>query len=226
MPLTTLDRRAARIVGALYLATFATSFPGLALRTELLHGGGPVALAPWAALLEIVLALSCVGTAVALLPIAWRRAPALGIGFVSSRLLEASAILVGALALLSVATVRGEAGSGGSGGEIEGALIALHDWSFLLGPGLFPAVNALLLGALLHRYRLVPRVLPLLAFIGAPLLIASFLGTLFGALDQVSPLSGLAALPIAAWELGLGLWLLIRGVRTPAGAPDSPPEHP
>ena len=35
---------------------------------------------------------------------------------------------------------------------------------------------------------------------------------LLGALDQVSLLGGLAALPIALWELSLGLWLTVRAV--------------
>ena len=43
-----------------------------------------------------------------------------------------------------------------------------------------PAVNDLLLGVLLYQSRLVPRVLPLIAFIGAPLLLASDLAVLFG----------------------------------------------
>ncbi|HBY23000.1 MAG TPA: DUF4386 domain-containing protein, partial [Propionibacteriaceae bacterium] len=86
-----------------------------------------------------------------------------------------------------------------------------------LGPGLMPAVNALLLGSVLYQARLVPRLIPLLGLIGAPLLAASALGTLFGVLDQVSPVAGLAALPIALWEASVGVWLLVRGVsdRTP-----------
>lgn len=96
------------------------------------------------------------------------------------------------------------------------ALIGLHDWAFLIGPGLIPAVNALLLAPPLYRSRLVPRVLPMLGLVGAPLLIGSVIATLLGLVDQVSPLAGLAALPIAAWEIGLGLWLVAKGFRSEA----------
>jgi hypothetical protein len=91
------------------------------------------------------------------------------------------------------------------------ALVALHDWTFLLGQGFLPAVNALLLGSLLYRSRLVPRVLPLLGFIGAPLLVASAAATLFGLWGQVSALSGLLTIPIALWEFSLGVWLVVKG---------------
>ena len=56
--------------------------------------------------------------------------------------------------------------------------------------------------------------LPLIGLIGAPLLAASAIGTMFGTFDQVSAIAGLAALPIAAWEFSLGCWLAVRGIRT------------
>ena len=93
------------------------------------------------------------------------------------------------------------------------ALVALYDRAFLLGQSLMPAVNAGLLGWLLYRSRLVPRALPLLGFVGAPLLLASTAATMFGALDRVSTLSGVAALPIALWEFSLGVWLVVKGFR-------------
>jgi hypothetical protein len=88
----------------------------------------------------------------------------------------------------------------------------MHDWTFLLGQGTLPAVNALLLGSLLYRSRLVPRVLPLLGLVlGAPLLLASAAATLFGLWGQVSALSGIAALPVALGEFSLGVWLVVKG---------------
>jgi hypothetical protein len=44
----------------------------------------------------------------------------------------------------------------------------IYNWTFLLGQSLMPAINARLLGSLLYRSRLVPRVLPVLGLIGAP----------------------------------------------------------
>lgn len=67
------------------------------------------------------------------------------------------------------------------------SLVAIRDWTFTLGPSLIPGFNALLLGYLLYRSGLVPRLIPMLGLIGAPLLIASATATLFPGND----LSGL-----------------------------------
>jgi hypothetical protein len=79
-----------------------------------------------------------------------------------------------------------------------------------------PAMNALLLGSLLYRSRLVPRVLPVLGLIGAPLLIAVDIAILFGLLERVSPLAGISALPMALWEFSLGVWLVVKGFNSSA----------
>lgn len=203
-------RTLAVITGGLYLLTFATSIPALALKHSFLHGEGTAAMLHWAVVLEIVMALACIGTAVAFYPVGRQVNPALALGFVTSRTLEASAVFTGILALLSIGTLRSSSALDGSGAA-DAALVAVHDWAFLIGPGLMPAVNALLFGTLLHRARLVPRIIPLVGMIGAPLLVLSASGTLFGVIDQVSPLAGIAALPIALWEFGIGVWLTTRG---------------
>jgi hypothetical protein len=204
------DRRLALIAGILYLLTFVTSIPALALKTPYLDGGVDVGAVRTAAVLEIVLALACVGTAVALFPIVRRASLPLALGFVASRTLEATLVLLGVVALLGLEATR----AGGGAGDV--ALIAVHDQAFLLGPGLLPAVNALLLATALYRARLVPRIIPLVGLIGAPLLLVSALGTVFGVVDQVSPVAGLLALPIALWEFSLGVWLVVRGTRPAA----------
>lgn len=206
----TVHRKLAVVIGALYLLTFATSIPALLLKRSFLQGGGLAAL-HWAVILEIALALACIGTAVAFYPIGRRHDPVLALGFVASRTLEASAVLTGIIALLAVDSVRGASQAGGDGEAVETALVAVHDWAFLLGPGLLPAVNAALFATLLYRARLVPRIIPLVGLIGAPLLALSAIGTILGVNDQVSPLAGLAALPIALWEFGIGAWLIVRG---------------
>lgn len=232
------NRTLAAVAGVLYLLTFVTSFPALALKESYLRGdGGPLA-AQWGAVLEILLALACIGTAVFLYPIARKSSPALAIGFVASRVLEASTIVMGVLVLLSVMTRREaeqmsteQMGSGITASEAasvsdsESILVALHDWAFLLGPGLIPAVNALLLGTILYAARLVPRIIPLVGLIGAPLLAVSALGTILGVVDQVSPLAGLLALPIAVWEFSLGVWLVIKGVNSDYAAIPRLPQH-
>lgn len=199
----TRTRRLGFIAGALYLLTVVTSIPALALKDPVLAdptSAGATAL-QWAAALEFVLALACIGTAVALFPVLRRVDEATALGFVGSRTLEAAIIVMGVIAMLGVLVA----------GPAAPALVSMHDWAFLLGPGTIPAVNALLLAPLLLRAGLVPRALPLMGLVGAPLLLAASVGTLFGIIDQVSPVGFLSALLIAAWEIGLGFWLVIKG---------------
>jgi hypothetical protein len=72
-------------------------------------------------------------------------------------------------------------------------------------------VNALLIGSVLYQSRLVPRVLPLLGFFGAALLVVAFTAKLFNLGGEVSALWAIAALPIALWEFSLGVWLIVKG---------------
>ena len=88
-----------------------------------------------------------------------------------------------------------QAGAGADALVTGQALVALHNWTYLLGQGFLPAVNALLLGSLLYRSRLVPRIIPLVGLIGAPLLVASVAATLFGLWEQVSALSATRCTP-------------------------------
>jgi peptidoglycan/LPS O-acetylase OafA/YrhL len=65
----------------------------------------------------------------------------------------------------------------------------------------------------------------MLGFIGAPLLVTSSLATMFGGHGQVSDTATLFALPIAAWELSLGVYLAFKGFQrsTPSDAPVAAP---
>lgn len=123
---------------------------------------------------------------------------------------EAATIFAGIACLLSVVTLR-QAGAGPGALVIGQALVALYDRMFLLGQSLMPAMNALLLGYPLYQSRLVPRFLPVLEFIGAPLLVAAQAAIVFGLIERVSAWAGIAALPIALWEFSLGVWLIAKG---------------
>src|SRR4029077_17087392 len=131
------------------------------------------------AMLEMVVALTCIGTAVALYPVVKRQNEVVAPGFGGCRTLEAACIFVGIATLLSVVTLR-QSGAGTDALATAQGLVALHDRIFLLSQSCLPAVNALLLGSLLYQSRLVPRVLPLIGFVGAPLLVVSDAGILFG----------------------------------------------
>jgi hypothetical protein len=207
------SRKIAIAAGVLYLLTFV-SIPTLALYGPVhdpnyIIGPGPDTAVIFGGVLEIIVALACIGTAVALYPVVKRQNEGVALGFVGARVLEAGTIFAGVASLMAVVTLR-QAGAGADALVTGQALVALHDW-FRLGQGLLPVVNALLLGSLLYQSRLVPRVLPVLGFIGAPLLLASTVATMFGINEAVSAVSGLAALPIALWEFSLGVWLIVKG---------------
>lgn len=210
----------ARLAGIFYLLTFV-SIPTLGLYAAVLApgyvlGDGPDTAAMVGAMLEIVVALACIGTAVALFPILKKYNEGMSLGFIGSRTLEAATIFAGAASLLAVVSLR-QAGVGPDGVVPAQALVALHD-GLRLGQSLMPAVNAALLATLLYRARLVPRILPLVGLIGAPLLVVTTLGALFNLWPEISPITGLGALPIALWEFSLGVWLVVKGVRTPQAA--------
>jgi Domain of unknown function (DUF4386) len=215
-PMTSL-RKTALVAGVLYLLTFV-SIPTLFLYAAVkspnfIVGPGPDTPAIVGVILEMIVALAGIGTAVALFPVLKRQNEGVALGFVGARTLEAATIFVGVACLLSVVTLR-QAGAG-AGALVTGhTLVVLYDRMFLIGQSFMPAVNALLLGSLLYQSRLVPRVLPMLAFIGAALLVAGDIAVLFGLIGQHAPSTALAALPIALWEFSLGVWLVVKGFKS------------
>lgn len=217
-------RKAAAVAGTFYLITFIASIPALLLLGPVLDnpdyivGAGPDTSVLWGSFLDFVNAIACIGTAVALYPVVRRHNHSLALGFVTSRMLEAAVIMIGVVSLLAVVTLRQEL-AGAPGADQTAlittgqALVAVRDWTFLLGPGFMASINALLLGTLMYRSRLVPRVIPTMGLIGAPLLLAANTATFFGLNDQLSTWSLLATLPVAAWELSLGVWMVVKGFR-------------
>ena len=159
-----------------------------------------------------MLALACIGTAVALYPVVKRQNEGVALGFVGSRVLEAAIIVSGVVSLMSVVTLR-QAGAGADALATSHALVADYHWAFLFGPGFMACVNALLLGSLLYRSGLVPRIIPLVGLIGAPILFASDTAVMFGLWSQLSPLALLATVPIATWEFSLGVYLVVKGFK-------------
>jgi hypothetical protein len=210
-------RKTALVAGLLYVITFV-SIPTLVLYGPVLSdpnyivGPGPDTPVIIGGILEVIVALAGVGTAVVLYPVVKRQNEAAALGFVGSRTLEAAAIIAGVVSLLSLVTLR-QAGAGAGALATGQALAASYNWFFLLGQSLMPVVNALLLGSLLYRSRLVPRILPLVGLIGAPILLASDIAVLFGLWDRISAPSGLLALPIALWEFSLGVYLIVKGFK-------------
>ena len=209
-------RKTALVAGVLYLLTFV-SIPTLFLygpvkSANYILGPGPDTAVIVGGILEIIVGLTGIGTAVALFPVLKRQNEGVALGFVGSRVLEAATIFAGVVFLLSVVSLR-QAGVGAAGLVTAQALAVMYNRTFLVGQSLMPIVDDLLLGFLLYQSRLVPRVLPLLAFIGAPLLVISWIGVLFNLWGQFSALGTLPALPIALFEFSLGVWLVVKGFK-------------
>lgn len=218
-------RKTALAAGVLYLITFLASIPQLKLFASIVddpegyvtgHGSNTAVL--WGSWLEIITALAGIGTAVALYPVTRRVSKSAAIGFVASRVTEAGLILVGVVSLLAVSTMREDLG-GATGARAEAlrvaghALVEVRQWTFLVGPGVMAGVNGLFLAYVMYRSRLVPRIIATIGLIGAPLILASDTGTIFGLWDQVSGTGFALGLPIAVWEFSLGMWMTIKGFK-------------
>src|SRR4051794_6731690 len=209
-------RKHSLAAGLFYLLTFV-SIPTLALYRSVrgptfVTGPGPDAPVILGALLEMVVALAGIGTAVALYPVVKRQGEARAVGFVASRVLEAATIYVGMVSLMSIVTLR-QSGAGAGALATAQALAAQYRWTFFFAQSFIPAVNGVLLGSLLYQSRLVPRWLPVLGIIGAILLVASWFSILFGFFGALSPVAAATALPIAVWEFSLGVYLIFRGFK-------------
>jgi hypothetical protein len=221
-------RKAALVAGLFYIATFVFSIPALGLYEGVVNdpnfvlGAGSDQGVLWGGLIEVITGLTCIGTGVAIYPVLKRFGPARAMGFVASRTLEAAMIFTGVLALLAVYTLRQDlAGSDAAAlTTTASALVAVKKWTFLLGPGVMAGINALVFASVLYRFRLVPRWIPTLGLIGGPIILVSCTAVLFGAFDQISATGVLTALPVAAWEFSLGVYLIARGLRVPAAVAD------
>jgi Domain of unknown function (DUF4386) len=216
--------RLPRAAGIAYLVTIVASIPAqfyfyapVLTDPDYVTGAGADGRVLTGGALEVLTALACVATAVALYPLTRRHSPGAAIGFVAARTLEAALIAVGIVSTLSVVTLRDDTASAAEAAALTTtakALVAVHDWTFLLGPGVMPGVNALLLGYALYRSRLVPRLIPATGLVAAPLFLTAGLLTVLGINTQVSLWTALVTAPIFVWELSLGLWLTFKGTAT------------
>jgi hypothetical protein len=216
-------RRVAFLGGLLYLITFAASIPARFFFLDPVLSDPDYILGPGAdtrilvgGLLDMVNALACIGTAVVLFRVVKRQNETLALGFVTSRLLEAAIIAAGVVSLFAVVTLRQSGVAGADDASlvtVGAALVAVYEWTFVFGPNVMACVNALLLGTLMYRSGLVPRIIPLIGLVGAPLLLASVTGIVFGTHDLAAGIHVLAGAPIFVWELSLGVYLVVKGFK-------------
>jgi hypothetical protein len=217
------NRRTALVTGVLFIITFLTSIPAaLVLYTPVLDdanfilGAGADGGVALGAFLEMLLIVANVGTAVALFPILKRQNEGLALGFVGARVIESTFIAIGIVSLLAVVTLRQDAAGGDPGSLVAAgqSLVAVHDWTFLLGPSWVVGVgNGLILGWLMYRSGLVPRGMAMLGLIGGSLVCASGIAVLLGVIEAGSAAQTLATAPEFVWELSLGIYLTVKGFK-------------
>jgi hypothetical protein len=220
----TAPRRTSLAAGILFLITFVASIPALVLFQPVLDdpagyivGTGSDGRILLGVVLEMIVVLANVGTAVVLFPVLRRRSETLSLGYVVARLVECGFIAVGILAVLSVVSLRHDDPGAGS---LAVSLAQMKDWTFLLGPGVMAGIgNGLILGYLALRSGLVPRRLAMLGIAGGPILVAAGVAVLLGGIPQDGLVQGLATAPEFVWELALGIHLTRSGLRR---APDAP----
>src|SRR4028119_2049434 len=218
-----------RVTGVLFVITFITSIPPvLFLYRPLLDdpryivGGAADNGVYLGELLELILIVANIGTAVVLYPVVKRVNEILALGLVTARVVESAFIAVGVLSVLSMVTLRPEAAAGADAGSLLAvgqSLVAVQSWTFLLGPGFVVGVgNGLILGYLMYRSALVPRGMAMLGLIAGPALLARFVGILFGVFEPLGVLGSLMVVPEFIWELSLGIWLIVKGFNPSAVA--------
>jgi hypothetical protein len=210
------QRKTSLAAGIFYLLTFV-SIPTLSLYgpihdSDYILGKGNDNSVIIGGVLEIVVALCGIASAVILYPDLRKQNQGLALGLVASRILEASTIFVGVTFLLAVVTLH-QKGAGLEALPISQTLVALYDRIFVLGQSFMPAINDLLLGLLLYQSRLVPRYLSLIGIFGSLPLLAGYFAMMFGMIDRISPIAGLSAVLVALFEFSLGIYLIVKGFK-------------
>ena len=216
----------ARVFGVLYVITFVTSIPALLLFQPVLDD--PVAYITGAgednrifigALLELLLIIANVGTAVVIYPVVRRQSEELALGYVTARLVECMFIAAGVIFVLGVVSLRQDSPDAA---DLAVSFAALKDWTFLLGPGFIVGWgNGLILGYLMYRSELVPRRASWLGMIGGPLIVLTGIGTLFELWEPGSTVPAITVIPEFLWELFLGIYCTVKGF-----GPSSPIRQP
>ena len=214
-------RKIASVTGWLMVITFVTSIPAYFLYSpvrdnpDYITGAGadPTTSVALGAVLELILIIANVGTAVVPYAVYKRYSEGLALGYVAARLVEATFIAIGIVSLLAFLFMRQE-GTAGTDAALGEAFVAIYDRAFLIGPGFFAGVaNGMILGYLMYRSGLVPRGMAMLGLIGGPLVVASGIAVMFDVIERGSTLQGIATIPEFIWELSFGIYLIVKGFR-------------
>lgn len=221
-------RKRAIVVGVFFLITEVAAIAGKLFRTSVASepayvlGAGSDTSIFLGSFFEFLLVFAVIGTAVALYPLIKKLNESVALGYVFTRFLEAVLIMVGAVSVLAVVTLRqgAEAAAGavdaGALAVVNDALVAIFDWTFILGPNFILGLNSALLAYLMYRSGLVPRFIAQLGLVGGTLIVASGTAMLFGAYELTSAWPFIMAVPVFAWEVSFAVWLIFKGFKTPS----------
>lgn len=218
-------RRIATITGWLWIVTFVTSIPARFIfyapvldEPNYVTGAGDLSLALLAtgAVLELILIISAVGTAVVPFSVHKRYSEVGAVAYVSARIVECIFIAIGIVSMLAIVTLRQDAPSGTTAALGQG-IEAIYEWSFRIGPGFFVGVgNGLILGYMMYKSGLVPRRMAMLGLVGGPLIILAGILVIFDVIETGGPVDGIMTIPEGLWELSLGIYLVAKGYRRDA----------
>ncbi|MCW3064231.1 MAG: hypothetical protein JWN32_1403 [Solirubrobacterales bacterium] len=221
-PTQTPPRKVARIAGALFLVTFVVSIAAVILYAPVLHpakyivGAGADTRVRLGAVCELILIIANIGSAVVLFPILKRQHEGLALGYITARIAESTFIAIGIVSVLAVVKLGHQpAGADAASLVTTGkSLVAIRNWTFVLGPGFVVGVgNGLILGYLMYRSRLVPRGMAMLGLVGGPLICLSGIAVVMDIIGRGSAAQGIATVPEFLWELSLGIYLLAKGFK-------------
>ncbi|ULT54447.1 DUF4386 domain-containing protein [Neobacillus drentensis] len=217
------NQKAAKIVGALFILAAITAVVGLNLYNPILKGpdylmngakhANQVVLG---AVMELILVVSAIGTSTTMFPILRKYNETIALWHVCFRFLEAIIITVGVISVLSLLTLSREFVAAGAPDpasfQASGIVLkAIHDWTFMLGPLFMLGINTIMYSYIFYKTKLVPRFISILGMTGATCVFVCALLVMFGVIEQISVWGGILALPVAANEMILAVWLIVKG---------------
>jgi hypothetical protein len=217
------NKKSALLVGVLFILAAVTAIIGLLLYDPILNGpdylmkgsehANQVILG---ALMELMLVVSAVGTATTMFPILRKYNETVALWHLCFRFLEAIIITIGIISVLSLLTLSREfaaaAAPDTASFHASGIVLkAIHDWTFMLGPLFMLGINTMMYSYIFYKSKLVPRFISILGMTGATLVFLCALLVMFGVIQQVSAWGAVLALPVAANEMILAVWLIVKG---------------
>jgi hypothetical protein len=228
------DRRSATFVGIMFILATVSSMLGLfyfypPILTDpnyLVNGAAHANHVILGALMELVLVVTAIGTAIGLFPVLRPYGERIALGHLCFRFLEAIVITVGIVAVLSLLTLSqsfvASSTPDASAYQVTGTVLhTVYKWTSMLGPLFFLGINTLMYSSLLYKSKLVPRPLAVRGLTGAILVFGYALLVMFGVAVQAADQWVLLAMPIAIFEMVFAGWLIVKGFNPSAIAAES-----